>query len=630
MFTPLRALLFPLTLGSALAADTAPVDAPAPVPDSETVELETLTVFSTRVALQEPASTFAAPVSALRYEPQVDVQARGFAEGQADVTIRGGTFENTSFSVGALPIYDPQTGHYSAELPVSSYMLGAPEVRVGAEQAASGFNATAGGVAYDWRPIRTGGAVSGGAGDNKLARGEIYSGVASDSKIGGFTVGADASVASSQGAGARTAGDHDFTRYNGRVQLANGVSRTDFFAGYEAKNFGWPNLYGARPTTPLRPEVEELQTKLFLVDSRVELGADGDYIQGGAYYRGNRDHYSIPDLIVVPGRFDAHHQTLVRGAGFDGRNTLFGQTAARYSAGVVGDDLDSSTLTFGRFSSRTQVYGSLAAEQTIDLGERRELVLVAGARYDDSNQDSSEASPLASVELRQKGAPLKRVYASYSETTQLPTYQALNASATSGLFRGNPDLPRATAANIEVGAEVGVSGWTIQPTVFFRQDKSQLDYIFDPTNVGSARTATSVDVDTVGAELFVRREWERFDLIVGYTLIDKNDDYTATNVGSFYALNYAEHRVTLAGVARLGGGFELRMDNELRRQAENPLRVGDRDNVDTALGLFYHVPGVKGLVLNAQVDNLWDTEFQDVPLVPSSPRTWSVGATYVW
>ena len=43
-------------------------------------------------------------------EPRVDVQARNLAEGQADVAIRGGVFENTGFKFGAFSVYDPQTG----------------------------------------------------------------------------------------------------------------------------------------------------------------------------------------------------------------------------------------------------------------------------------------------------------------------------------------------------------------------------------------------------------------------------------------------------------------------------------------------------------------------------------------
>ncbi len=636
--------LFLASAAAVRAAETPATSstADASAPAAETLELDQLTVFSSRVALQEPSGALAAPVSALRFEPQVDVQARNFAEGQADVTIRGGTFENTGFTVGALPIYDPQTGHYSAELPVSPYLLGAPEIQVGAAHAATGFNATAGGVDYGWRRIRTGGAVSAGFGGDDLARGELYAGVASTEKLGGFTVGADVSVAQAEGDGPREWRDtnavqrdshFDFGRINGRVQLANDVSQTDFFAGYQSKDLIWPNLYAARPTTALRAEREQLQTKLFVVNHRTELSADGDYVQAGAYYRGHRDNYFIP-LFGVTATNPSRHQTVVRGAALDGRQSFTERTALRYAAGAVGDDLDSNTLINGNFMSRSQFYSSLLAEHTIPLTATQDLVISAGGRYDDSNRDSSEISPLTTVELRRDEGTLRRLYASYSETSQLPTYQALNA-ASPGLFAGDPNLPRATAQNIELGAEFVREGWKTRASVFYRNDDNLLDYVYNPTAptvpaAASNRFATAVDLDTYGVELFATRTWERIDLFAGYTFLTKDDNYTAPLDGSFYALNYAEHRLTLGAIARLGAGFELRADNELRRQADNALRREGNDNVDTAVGLFYHVPAVKGLVINVQVENLWDTAFQDVPLVPHTPRTWSAGATYVW
>jgi vitamin B12 transporter len=617
----LAALVWP-SLCVAVAEPTSGAEAAA-----DTVELDSITVFSTRVALQEPTGTFAAPVSVLRFEPQVDVQARGFAEGQADVSIRGGTFENTGFSVGALPIYDPQTGHYSAELPVSPYMLGAPEVRVGAEQAATGFNATAGGVAYGWRPVRTGGAVSGGFGADELVRGELYAGFVAAEKIAGFSVGGDVSAAASEGDGTVTGADHEFARYNGRVQLVNATSQTDFFAGSQTKFFGLPNLY-ARGNNP---ETEDILSRLFLMNHRSALSQDGDYVQFGAYYRDTQDDYEYNRFN--PGQFNPYeHQTIVRGAAIDARVTVADATAVLASAGVVDDDLDSTSLvigpTNGRFMSRTQTYIGLRGEQTFALAEHRDVVATLGARLDDSNRDGSEVSPTAMVELRQPTKTLERVYVSYSETTQLPTYQALNASSVGGLFRGDRDLPRATAANFETGVNVAGKVWTLQASVFFRQDRSQLDYVF--TTPVSARSAVAVDIDTFGTELFVRREWQRFDLLVGYTYLNKSDDYDLPNGGSFYALNYAEHRFTAGAIARLGAGFELRMDNEYRHQAENSLRRFGRDNIDSALGLFYRVPGVRGLTLSAQADNLWDTAYEEVPLVPASRHAWSVGATYVW
>src|ERR1700728_2453532 len=89
--------------------------------------LPAVTVYSPSVANQSPAGTFTMPVSALRYEPLVDIEPRNMAEAQSDVTLRGDTFENTGLQVGALSIFDPQTGHYLTELPVAPAMLGAPE-----------------------------------------------------------------------------------------------------------------------------------------------------------------------------------------------------------------------------------------------------------------------------------------------------------------------------------------------------------------------------------------------------------------------------------------------------------------------------------------------------------------------
>ncbi|MCX6933568.1 MAG: hypothetical protein NTZ29_12960, partial [Verrucomicrobia bacterium] len=59
-----------------------------------------LQVVSARVANQVPAGTFSMPVSGLRYEPRVDFHARNLGEAQADLTIRGGTFETVGIRIG--------------------------------------------------------------------------------------------------------------------------------------------------------------------------------------------------------------------------------------------------------------------------------------------------------------------------------------------------------------------------------------------------------------------------------------------------------------------------------------------------------------------------------------------------
>src|SRR5580704_14130695 len=140
-------------------------------------DLPAVTVYSPSVANQWPAGTFAMPVSALRYEPLVDNEPRNMAEAQSDVTIRGDTFESTGLELGALSIFDPQTGHYLMELPVAPAMLGSPQILTGAPFATEVMNATGGAVAYDWRPIRNTGFATGSIGNDGLSREELYDGI---------------------------------------------------------------------------------------------------------------------------------------------------------------------------------------------------------------------------------------------------------------------------------------------------------------------------------------------------------------------------------------------------------------------------------------------------------------------
>ena len=62
---------------------------------------------------------------------------------QADVTIRG-IFENTGFRVGSSTLFDPQSGHYFAEIPIAPQMLTGPSVLTGADNALYGMNSSVG------------------------------------------------------------------------------------------------------------------------------------------------------------------------------------------------------------------------------------------------------------------------------------------------------------------------------------------------------------------------------------------------------------------------------------------------------------------------------------------------------
>lgn len=582
--------------------------------------LPSLSVYSLQVANQTPVVTFAMPVSGLQFEPRVDVQARNFAEAQADVSVRGGIFENTGFKLGASSLFDPQTGHYFAELPVSPAMLGSPRVLTGIDNAISGFNAEVGTIAYDWSPIAQRGELSIAAGDYSTNRQSFYQGVVLPSTPGGYTVGADVDLARSESDGSIPYGDHNFKRAAGRVQLRSANSQTDLFFGWQEKFFGWPNLY-----TPFGfNETEHLKTELLAFNHRVWSSSE-NYWQLGAYYRRNYDDYEFNR--AVPGASNPFiHTTHVRSIAFDGRQGA-DAWAVVYGAQYMRDNLQSTSLTAGRFNSRDYLKLSVVPQyaSTTSLGQ---ATVRAGATYDDTNRDDSAISPLLEVSLKKSATT--RLYAQYAESTQVATYTALNSSATSGLFRGNPDLQRETSRNLELGADFQASIWSIQAAAFYRWDDELVDWTY--RQGVTARTANPVDIGTGGFEVVAMTRTPRYSLVLGYTYLNKSADYGAATIdASFYALNFAKHRFTAAVVARLGSGFELRMDNEYRIQEKNFLRTaGGNDALLSGVGLYYLPPAVRGLELSVRVDNLWDSDFQEVPSVPAGRRQYVVGAAYHW
>jgi len=144
-----------------------------------------------------------------------------------------------------------------------------------------------------------------------------------------------------------------------------------------------------------------------------------------------------------------------------------------------------------------------------------------------------------------------------------------------GLFGGNPLLGREKAKQLSVSVERDTDDWQVRATLFSRRDDDLVDWTY-ATGAPFARQANAVDLDVIGVEAFFVRSWDSIDLAVGYTVLDKDADYGSAQVdASFYALNFAKQRATLAFTYRFSRGFEVRIDNEYRVQEDNPLRVGD-------------------------------------------------------
>lgn len=591
----------------------------------ESEELAEITVRAARVANTRPAGGFTTLVTALRFDPLTEIQSRGIAEGQSDVTIRGGVFENTGFKLGAVTIMDPQTGHYAAGLGVDPALLSSPAIYKGVDNAVEGFNSAIGTVAYTLLPLGDGGSISLGAGNDamnfqSLRVGRTVSGRADNVVGGSFT------YARSEGDGSVPGGDHRFSRYNLQLQRASENSQSDLVLSYQDKFYGWPGAYTGFATLA---ETDDTQTTLILANHRSDTM--NGWWEFGGYYRRLVDDYDFDRTTResgTPGSFE--HETRNYALGLRGQHRT-GRVAWHYGAQLTADELVRSTdLTNGSFDTRSYAKLSVVPSYDMDLDERGMLSVRAGATLDYSNRDSNSVSPqIAAVYEMPTDDGQAEVTLEYAATSQLPGYTVLNSNPT-GLFGGNRELGRERAKQLSLSVMRDTGLWQARGAIFTRRDDNLVDWTY-ATGAPFSRQANAVDIDVFGFEVLFARQWVSIDLAAGYTYLDKDEDYGSALVdASYYALNFARHRATLALIYRFAERFELRIDNEYRRQHDNPLRMGDDATYLASLALLWESKRVDGLAASLIGDNLTDSEYQPFPGTPAAGRQLSLMVSYGW
>lgn len=590
--------------------------------------VERITIEGAATANNKPVGTFNSPISNLEYDPRVDLQSRNMAEAQADVTIRGGIFENTGFRVGSATLIDPQTGHYFAEIPIAPEMLTKPSIFTGVNNALYGVNSSVGTVSFGWRPLQTSGSVSLGVGNNNFNLQRVHGAVKHKlDNHSGWSVGMEGEYSRSESDGTIANGDHNFERASGRVQLASDVAQTDLFYGYQQKFFGWPNLY-----TPFNVnETEDIETRLVMLNHKQRYGEKGlgNTFEVSAYYRENNDHYVFSR--ENPEAFQAFHETKVKSLALSGIHSILPDFGINYSAQFTADDITSTTLE-NNFTSRDYYKISVVPEYRTQLNNNESLTVRLGGTFDDTNRDDDRLSFVGDISwLTQSGSNASRtLYLSFAEATQVAGYTAIGGSTTSGLFRSNNQLQREVSKNLEFGVSFEQSSFKVDTAVFYRWDNELTDwtYSFDAT---SARSANPVDIETLGAEIIAVKRFDSADVVASYTYLDKSEDYGIDGVdASFYALNYPPHRATLGLVWFATDTVEVRVDNEWRKQETNALRNGDDSAFFSHVTFTYSLAQIEGLNLVLAVDNLWDERFEEIPGTPGRGDQYSATVTYFW
>lgn len=527
-----------------------------------------------------------------------DVRQRGPDGVQADVSIRGGTFEQTLVLLNGIKVSDPQTGHHNLDLPVALGQVERIEVLRGPASRAWGPNAFAGVVNV----------VTRGAGGRSLAA------QAEGGSDG--TAGASLSLAADSGglagrlglAGSRSDGYRHNTDYEiGNASLAAslpaGPARLDLLAGHTEKDFGANGFYSDR-----YPNQRE-DTGTTFVSVGTDVAAESVLISPRLAWRRHRDHYLLD--FEQPSLYENHHRTDVVSAEL--------QTTVGSAAGTttLGAEWGLETIESSSLGDHERRRAGLFGNHRFGLGPRASLS--AGAFAAHHSGWGWEIWPGADLAIDLGGGA--RLRASVDKSYRVPTFTELYYRSPASL--GNPDLLPEEAWTWEAGADWRRGGHRLAASFFRREGTNLIDWVrSDPSQPWQVQNSAHLRTDGIEASW----EWQPpaksgaavlRSFRAGYAFLDT--DRAPSALESRYLLDHLRHQLVATADLALGLGLvqTWRLAWEDRMNGEEYLLLDMRLLRRFGRGEVY-----------VDATNLLDAEYSAIPGVPQPGRRVMAGLRF--
>ena len=479
-------------------------------------------LFDRKAQAPAPVQTLEA---ALRLAPSVDVRERGGKGTQADIFIRGGSFDQTMVLLNGIDFTDARTGHQSHALPVDLDCISAVELIDGVP----GVGAYAGAVNIRTAPLRpTYLRLEASGGQYGYGYGNLSGAVSA----GRFSVLGAASYRRSDGYRHNT----DFSNYNAFVRATYDGGRAGFFdlqAGWQDREFGSNGFYAAYNPDQWEHTATALGSLRWLKTAgRFSLGA-------AASYRKNFDRYDW-----------------TRGTAMNRHNT--DNVGAKlwadcdWAAGVttVGGDYAFNHIYSTNLGDKLSVpeghYTHAKARHTGNLWLRhakrwRHFDAAASAGV---SLTPYGTSALWSLSAGYAPAAGLRLEAGAWQSMRLPTFTDLYYTSPAQI--NNLDLTPEHAVTYRLGVDYLKRSWNLSAQAYYRSGRDIIDWVWREDMGSKWHSEQTSSLDTFGIELaggytvsegFLRR----VTLSYGYITTDRNADVIAKS-----AMDFMRHKAALA------------------------------------------------------------------------------------
>ncbi len=532
----------------------------------------------------------------LQYVAGVDIRRRGIHGIQADISLRGGTFDQVLVMVNGVNMSDPQTGHHTMNLPVDLEQIERIEVLKGPAARRYGQNAFAGAINIVTKKGREQ-SINLSTQYSKHASGRIAANATLPAGNANHSIGFSKTFSE----GYRFNTDYTLDNFFYQSDIAIGDNNLLLNAAYTGRTFGANGFYASPDFTE---QYEEIGTSIVSAQYRINKG--NLKITPSVFWRRNQDEYHF--IRSNPSIFRNFHIG----------NTYGGEINGSYinALGVlgVGVDFRYDDLASNNLGERTRTTLGFNMEQRFSLLEGKLDVTpgFAAYRYTDFG-----AKIFPGLDLGYAINGEFKVYGNVGSTWRVPTYTDLFYEDRANL--GNPDLEPETALTTEVGVkynnrkvDIQISGFRRNSTNLIDWSKENEDDKWFPNNIG--------EVVVTGVELNSNFKInERVSLTANYTRLDGENNVDASI--SRYALDLISNHVTAGAQIGLSDLFR----SSIYVRYVDRLNLDNYNVVDARVGYYG-----KQMQVSLFASNLFDASFTETNLVPM-PGRWmgiTVGYTY--
>ena len=484
----------------------------------------------------------------LNYVAGVDILQRGPHGVQADISLRGGSFDQAAILLNGINLTNPQTGHYSFDVPVNLSDIERIEIVQGPSSLVYGAGAFSGGINIITKKDTQSNAfakLEGGM--HALFGAEARGAYKAKSSVHRLSAGykrSDGYIANS---------DYKITNLLWQSRFDINGSHIDFQAGLNDKKYGANTFYSA--AFPNQYD----DTQGMFASIKGETGGKLKFIPQ-LYWSRHYDVYHLfrpgtPDLPTWYTRPN-YHRSDVFGLNLNMQYawewgiTSFGGEFRNEGilSSNLGRPMRQQSGHYDKWDNRSNI--SFFAEHNF-VFDKLTLSLGGLYNYNTALADTLKADgfyPALNISFRATDAV--SLYASWSKATRMPTFTDLYYNA--GAHRGNAHLVPEYTQSGEIGARFRHRAITANVNGFYTTGDNLIDWIFDADKkLYFAKNLAQTTTVGVGADVSVNvSQWLGSSqpvetLQMGYqTMKQSGKDVGDNNPISSYVHNYLRHKFT--------------------------------------------------------------------------------------